>query len=97
MRFALFRRRRDGDEDMRMPWRARLVVGWAGMRGVVTLATFLLIPDNPATPESAGADLRAPVDTAGTCCSRAYPAPALPPAAGYGARTPVGRVARRGC
>ena len=51
MRLSLFRRRRDEDEDVRVPWQATLVVGWAGLRGVVTLATVLLIPDNAATQE----------------------------------------------
>ncbi len=48
MRISLFRRHRDGDV-VDVPWQATLVVGWAGMRGVVTLATALLIPaDTPA-------------------------------------------------
>ena len=52
MRISLFRRQRDGDDDeVEVPWQATLVVGWAGLRGVVTLATVLLIPDNPVTQE----------------------------------------------
>ena len=51
MRFSLFRRRRDEDTEDKAPWQATLVLGWAGLRGVVTLATVLLIPDNPATRE----------------------------------------------
>jgi Na+/H+ antiporter len=52
MRISLFRRRRDTDNDeVKVPWQATLVVGWAGLRGVVTLATVLLIPDNAATHE----------------------------------------------
>ncbi|GAA3571960.1 Na+/H+ antiporter [Microlunatus spumicola] len=52
MRISLFRRQRDGDDDeVKVPWQATLVVGWAGLRGVVTLATVLLIPDNPTTHE----------------------------------------------
>jgi len=50
MRLSLFRRQRDSDSDeVEVPWQATLVVGWAGLRGVVTLATVLLIPDNEAT------------------------------------------------
>ncbi len=44
MRISLFRRRRDEGEEVEVPWQATLVVGWAGLRGVVTLATVLLIP-----------------------------------------------------
>ena len=52
MRISLFRRQRDKDGDeVQVPWQATLVVGWAGLRGVVTLATVLLIPDKPATHE----------------------------------------------
>ena len=52
MRISLFRRRRqEGDDEVAVPWQATLVVGWAGLRGVVTLATVLLIPDNQATHE----------------------------------------------
>jgi len=52
MRISLFRRQRDGEDDeVEVPWQATLVVGWAGLRGVVTLATVLLIPDNPVTHE----------------------------------------------
>ena len=52
MRISLFRRQRDTDSEAeKVPWQATLVVGWAGLRGVVTLATVLLIPDNAATHE----------------------------------------------
>ena len=51
MRLSLFRRRRDEDTEDKAPWQATLVVGWAGLRGVVTLATVLLIPDEPVTHE----------------------------------------------
>jgi monovalent cation/hydrogen antiporter len=44
MRISLFRRHRDEGEEVEVPWQATLVVGWAGLRGVVTLATVLLIP-----------------------------------------------------
>ena len=43
--FFLFRQDRDAD-DRRTPWSHALVIGWAGLRGVVTLATALLIPVN---------------------------------------------------
>lgn len=45
MRISLFRRHRDEGEQVEVPWQATLVVGWAGLRGVVTLATVLLIPE----------------------------------------------------
>ncbi|HEY0240415.1 MAG TPA: cation:proton antiporter, partial [Friedmanniella sp.] len=51
MRISLFRRHRESDDEVKVPWQATLVVGWAGLRGVVTLATVLLIPDNQATHE----------------------------------------------
>ena len=51
MRISLFRRHREEDDEVKVPWQATLVVGWAGLRGVVTLATVLLIPDNEATHE----------------------------------------------
>lgn len=44
-RFFLFRRERDG--DLPLPsWGATFVVGWAGPRGVVTLAAAFLIPED---------------------------------------------------
>ncbi|MGI3782419.1 MAG: Na+/H+ antiporter, partial [Janthinobacterium lividum] len=49
MRISLFRRR--SDDEPKAPWQATLVVGWAGLRGVVTLAAVLLIPDNDQTHE----------------------------------------------
>ena len=42
-RFVLFRRGSD-DEDSQPPWSETLVIGWAGLRGVVTLAAAFLIP-----------------------------------------------------
>ena len=42
-RAFLFRRDRDPDAEP-PPWSHSLVVGWAGLRGVVTLAAALLIP-----------------------------------------------------
>jgi monovalent cation/hydrogen antiporter len=40
----LFRRDKDTG-DARVPWSYALVIGWAGLRGVVTLAAAFLIPD----------------------------------------------------
>ncbi|HET9873433.1 MAG TPA: Na+/H+ antiporter [Propionibacteriaceae bacterium] len=42
-RMALFRRD-DPDRAVTSTWAATLVIGWAGLRGVVTLAAALLIP-----------------------------------------------------
>lgn len=47
-RVVLFRRTDDGELPA---WGESLVVGWAGLRGVVTLATAFLIPDVSATHE----------------------------------------------
>jgi CPA1 family monovalent cation:H+ antiporter len=43
-RFFLFRRDRDGDTQL-PPWSATFVIGWAGLRGVVTLAAAFLLPE----------------------------------------------------
>ncbi len=40
----LFRRDKDTG-DARVPWSYALVIGWAGLRGVVTLAAAFLIPE----------------------------------------------------
>ncbi len=42
-RAFLFRRDRDPDDEP-PPWSHSLIIGWAGMRGVVTLAAALVIP-----------------------------------------------------
>lgn len=42
-RFFLFRRDRKAEEPL-PPWQGTLVIGWAGLRGVVTLAAAFLIP-----------------------------------------------------
>ncbi len=42
-RVFIFRRDRDNDVPL-PPWGATFVIGWAGLRGVVTLATAFLIP-----------------------------------------------------
>lgn len=44
-RFFLFRRERDAGAE-RPDWRSGLVIGWAGLRGVVTLAAAFLIPES---------------------------------------------------
>ena len=41
----LFRRDKDTHE-LTVPWSDALVIGWAGLRGVVTLATAFLIPED---------------------------------------------------
>ncbi|MGI8459616.1 MAG: Na+/H+ antiporter [Propionibacteriaceae bacterium] len=61
-RFVLFKRR--GDDVLRTPWGASLVLGWAGMRGVVTLAIAFLLPLD--TPERASLIFCALGVTAGT-------------------------------
>ena len=43
-RVCIFRRQRDADLPL-PPWSATFVLGWAGLRGVVTLAAALLIPE----------------------------------------------------
>jgi monovalent cation/hydrogen antiporter len=43
-RAVLFRRDRDAGESA-VPWSYALVIGWAGLRGVVTLAVAFLIPE----------------------------------------------------
>ena len=40
----------------RPPWTFTLILGWAGMRGVVTLAAAFLIPEDTAAPRGAAAD-----------------------------------------
>ncbi|TIC80104.1 Na+/H+ antiporter [Nocardioides sp. GY 10127] len=45
-RFALLMPRADPGSDPRTPWSYTLVLGWAGMRGVVTLAAAFVIPDD---------------------------------------------------
>ena len=44
-RLVLFRRDRDTGSAA-VPWSYALVIGWAGLRGVVTLATAFLIPED---------------------------------------------------
>ncbi len=61
-RFVLFKRH--GEGVLRTPWGATLVLGWAGMRGVVTLAIAFLLP--LTTPERASLIFCALGVTAGT-------------------------------
>ena len=51
---SLFRRRARRRPERRGALVGTLVVGWAGLRGVVTLATALLIPDERPAPRGAG-------------------------------------------
>ncbi len=44
-RYLLVRPGRRAEDD-EVPWRSTLLVGWAGMRGVVTLAAAFVIPDD---------------------------------------------------
>ncbi len=71
---SLFRRHRD-DAPPVVPWPRRLVVGWAGMRGVVTLATALLIPAD--VPLREVLVFGAMVVTAGTLLVQGSTLPAL--------------------
>ena len=59
----LFRRDRDAG-DAPVPWSYALVIGWAGLRGVVTLAAAFLIPEGVPFRETL--ILAAMVVTAGT-------------------------------
>ncbi len=52
------------DKDPVSPWRSTLIIGWAGMRGVVTLAAVFLLP--VGTPEREVLVLIAFVVTVGT-------------------------------
>ena len=60
----LFRRDRDATHEVSFPWSDALVIGWAGLRGVVTLATAFLIPAD--VPFRATLIFAAMVVTAGT-------------------------------
>ncbi|WP_029135856.1 Na+/H+ antiporter [Nakamurella lactea] len=62
-RFVLFRRRNGNGQD-RPPLQWTLIIGWAGMRGVVTLAAAFLLPED--TPYRPVLELAALVVTAGT-------------------------------
>ena len=71
---VLFRRDRDRDGN-RTPWQYVLVVGWAGLRGVVTLAAVFLIPSD--VPYYTVLVLAALVVVAGTLMLQGGTLPAL--------------------
>ena len=73
-RVFLFRHKwqRDGNVT---PWSHTLVLGWAGLRGVVTLAAAFLIPED--VPEREVLILAAMVVTAGTLLLQGLTLPAL--------------------
>jgi CPA1 family monovalent cation:H+ antiporter len=62
-RLLLFRRDRDRGPEL-PPWSHVFVIGWAGLRGVVTLATVFLIPET--APHREVLELTALVVVAGT-------------------------------
>jgi monovalent cation/hydrogen antiporter len=73
-RVVLFQRKWERDGDVR-PWGHSLVVGWAGLRGVVTLAAAFLIPEG--VPHREVLILAAMVTTAGTLLLQGLTLPAL--------------------
>jgi CPA1 family monovalent cation:H+ antiporter len=73
-RFFLFRRKWH-EEGYTPPWGHTLVIGWAGLRGVVTLAAAFLIP--PDVPEREILILAAMVVTAGTLLLQGLTLPGL--------------------
>lgn len=73
-RFFLFRRDRHADLPL-PPWSGTLLLGWAGLRGVVTLATAFLIP--PEVPHREVLVFAAMVVTAGTLLLQGLTLPAL--------------------
>jgi len=73
-RFFLFRRDRQSEVPL-PPWEGTLVIGWAGLRGVVTLATAFLIP--PDAPHREVLIFVAMVVTAGTLLLQGLTLPAL--------------------
>ena len=62
-------------ESYTPPWAHTLVIGWAGLRGVVTLAVAFLIPEN--VPEREVLILAAMVVTAGTLLLQGLTLPGL--------------------
>jgi Na+/H+ antiporter len=73
---SVFLFRRDSDvADRRTPWSHALVIGWAGLRGVVTLATALLIP--PGVPHRETLIFAAMLVTAGTLLLQGLTLPPL--------------------
>jgi CPA1 family monovalent cation:H+ antiporter len=73
-RFVLFRRDPDSDVDS-PPWSETLVIGWAGLRGVVTLAAAFLIPVE--VPDRTVLIFAAMVVTAGTLLIQGLTLPPL--------------------
>ena len=73
-RAALFRRNRDDDTEL-PPWSHTVVIGWAGLRGVVTLAAAFLLPLE--IPERDILIFAAMVVTAGTLLLQGLTLPAL--------------------
>jgi Na+/H+ antiporter len=71
-RFFLFGGRRSGQPP---PWSHTIVVGWAGLRGVVTLAAAFLIPED--VPDRNLLIFAAMVVTAGTLLLQGLTLPAL--------------------
>lgn len=74
-RVFLFRRDRDRGGDPAPPWTNIFVVGWAGLRGVVSLAAVFLIP--PDTPYRSVLVLATLVVVAGTLLIQGGTLPAL--------------------
>ncbi len=72
-RFFLFRR--DGTYSVTPPWSSMFVIGWAGLRGVVTLAAVVLIPAD--TPYRETLVLAALVVVAGTLLIQGGTLPAV--------------------
>ncbi|HEY5820613.1 MAG TPA: Na+/H+ antiporter [Propionibacteriaceae bacterium] len=73
-RLFLFRRNADSDGE-RVPWAHSIVIGWAGLRGVVTLAAAFLIPVTVAERDTL--IFAAMVVTAGTLLLQGLTLPAL--------------------
>lgn len=69
-----------GEREILMPWREGVIVSWAGMRGVVTLAAALLLP--PDTPHRPTLVLIAMIVTIGTLLIQGTTLPVLARALG---------------
>ncbi len=93
-RYLLIRPGPDPATGRRPPWTYTFLIGWAGMRGVVTLAAAFVIP--AGTPHRELLLLVAFTVTAGTLFLQGLqPAVAGPPAAGAVARPARGRPGPR--
>src|SRR6476661_3577065 len=64
-------------KDPEAPWSHTVVLSWAGMRGVVTLAAALLLPEDPRNPHRDVLVLIAVVVTVGTLLIQGTTLPAL--------------------